>query len=118
MSRTLWPFAENDPEARQARLPAPSMLSPGTPRSTPGIVRVSWTKLRPLRGSVSIVLPSTVTLRSEDEVCTSVDTASIVTASVMSPISSATSVRIFWSTPTWTFESDTLLKPDISQATV
>ena len=54
MSRARWPFAEKEAESRQARPPAPSMLRPGTPRVTPGIVRVKLTKFRPFRGRVSI----------------------------------------------------------------
>ena len=46
------------------------------------------TKLRPFRGRLSIVLPSTVTLRSEEEVWTSGVSAWISTASVISPRSS------------------------------
>ena len=56
LSRARWPLAENDAEARQARLPAPSMFAPGMPRRTPGTVRVRLTKLRPLSGSASNLL--------------------------------------------------------------
>jgi len=37
LSRGRWPLAENDAEARHARLPAPSMFAPGMPRTTPGL---------------------------------------------------------------------------------
>ena len=75
LSRARWPLAENDAEARQARLPAPSMLAPGMPRSTPGTVRVRLTKLRPLSGSASICSLVTVVPSSDEEVCTSGDSA-------------------------------------------
>ena len=94
------------------------MLEPGLPRTTPGIVRVRLTKLRPFRGSDSIVLPSTVTLRSDEPVCTSGVSAWIVTASVIWPSSSLKSVRTFWSTPTWTFDMLVFLKPPISAVTL
>ncbi len=94
------------------------MLEPGLPRTTPGIVRVRFTKLRPFRGRLSIVLPSTVTLRSEDEVCTRGVSAWIVMTSVIWPSSRVMSMRTFWSTPRRTLDRLTFLKPLISAETV
>ena len=71
MSRGRWPLAENDAEARHARLPAPSMFAPGMPRTTPGTVRVRLTKLRPLSGSCRICSSLTVVPSSDEDVCTS-----------------------------------------------
>jgi hypothetical protein len=93
LSRGRWPLAENEAEARQARLPAPSMLAPGMPRRTPGMVRVRLTKLRPLSGSASICSFVTVVPSSDDEVCTSGDSAVMLTDSDMAPTSSLTSMR-------------------------
>ena len=74
--------------------------------------------MRPLRGRLSIVLPSTVTLRSDEPVCTSGVSAWIVTASVIWPSSSLKSVRIFWSTPTCTLDMLVFLNPLISAVTL
>ena len=118
LSRARWPLAENDAEARQARLPAPSMLAPGIPRSTPGTVRVRLTKLRPLSGSASICSLVTVVPSSDEEVWTSGDSAWMVTDSESAPTSSLTSMRTRWSTPSSTSDMVTVLKPEISAATV
>ncbi len=111
-------MAENAAEARQARLPAPSMLAPGMPRSTPGIVRVRLTKLRPFKGSALICSSTTVCPRSEDEVLSSGVSAWISITSSMAPISRPTSMRTRWSTPTWMFVLETFLKPVISAVTL
>ena len=113
-----WPFAENDAEARQARLPAPSMLPPGVPRRMPGTVRVRLTKFRPLSGSVLICSSTTVVPSSEDEVWRSGVSAWISTTSVMAPSSRARSMRTFWSTPSCTLVFETFLKPVSSAVTV
>src|SRR4029078_2109518 len=110
-------LAENEADARHARLPAPSMFAPGIPRTTPGIVRVRLTKLRPLSGSVLICSSLTVVPSSDDDVCTSGDRASIVTASETVPTSSVTSIRTRWSTPRSTFDIVTVLNPEISADT-
>ena len=90
MSRGRWPLAENDADARQARLPAPSMFAPGMPRTTPGTVRVRLTKLRPLSGSVLICSSDTVVPSSDVDVCTSGDAPVTVTDSSTAPTSSLT----------------------------
>ncbi len=82
------------------------------------MVRVRLTKLRPFRGSCLICSSVTVVDRSELEVWTSGVWATISTDSVMAPTSSLMSARTRWSTPTWTFDSDTVLKPLISPVTV
>ena len=89
-----------------------------TPRVTPGMVRVRLTKLRPLRGRLSIVFPSTVTLRSDDEVWSSEVSAWISTVSVIAPRSSLRSTLILWSTPRWTLAIETFENPVISALTV
>ena len=117
LSRARWPLAENDAEARQARLPAPSMFAPMLPRNTPGTVRVRLTKLRPLSGSACICSSLTVVPSSDDEVCTSGVWASMVTDSVMAPTSRVASMRARWSTPSSTLESAVALKPSSSTST-
>ena len=87
LSRARWPLAEKDADARQARLPAPSMLDPGIPRSTPGTARVRLTKLRPLSGSASICSLVTVVPSSDEEVCTSGELPTTVTVSAIAPTS-------------------------------
>ena len=94
------------------------MLAPGTGRSTPGIVRVRLTKLRPFSGNDSIcsfwiVVPSSELLDWMSGV-----SAWIVTASVICPSSSFRSALTFWSTPRWTFARLVFLKPLISAVTL
>ena len=81
-------------------------------------MRVRLTKLRPLRGRVLICSSTTVVPSSEDEVWRSGVSAWISTTSVMAPISSARSMRTFWSTPSCTLVFDTFLKPVSSAVTV
>src|SRR5215510_6316617 len=114
LSRVRMPLAENDAEARQARLPAPSMFAPGIPRITPGRVRVNWTKSRPFSGRFLICVSLIVPLRSELSVCTSDTVPWMVTDSVVAPTSSFRSTRAFWSTLSCTLASDSFLKPVIS----
>ena len=118
MSRGRWPFAEKDADARQASEPAPSMLAPGMPRRTPGMVRVKDTKLRPFKGRVLICDSSMVAASSEEEVCRSGVSAWIEIDSVTAPISSFRSMRTFASTPSWTLDMAIVLNPASSAATL
>jgi hypothetical protein len=93
LSRGRWPLAENDADARHARLPAPSMLAPGMPRRTPGTVRVRLTKLRPFSGNASICWFVTVVPSSDEEVCSSGDSPTTVIVSLIAPVSSFMSTR-------------------------
>ena len=118
MSRARFPLALKPDPARQASEPAPSMFAPGTGRSTPGMVRVRLTKLRPLRGRASIWRSAIVAPSSELLDWMSGVSAWMVTASVICPISSLRSRRTFWSTPTWTLARVIFLKPLTSPETV
>ena len=82
------------------------------------MVRVKLTKFRPFRGSASICSLAIVAPRSELLVWMSGVSASMVTDSVICPMSSLTSALTFWSTPTWTLERLTLRKPASSAVTV
>src|SRR5215471_13012736 len=110
LSRGRWPLAENDPEARHARLPAPSMFAPGTPRTTPGTVRVRLTKLRPLSGSVLICSSETVVPSSDVDVWMGGDEPVAVTDGATAPTSSFRWARKYWSTPHVTFVIETVSK--------
>ena len=93
LSRARWPLAENEAEARHARLPAPSMLEPGIPRRTPGTVRVRFTKFRPLSGSASICRIAHRRPELDEEVWSSGVSAVMLTDSVIAPTSSLRSMR-------------------------
>jgi hypothetical protein len=64
------------------------MFAPGTPRTTPGTVRVRLTKLRPFNGSVLICSSETVVPSSDVEVWMSGDAPVTVTDSSTAPTSS------------------------------
>jgi hypothetical protein len=55
---------------------------------------------------------------SDEEVCTSGDPAAMVTLSLSAPTSSLMSMRACWSTPRSMFDIVTVLKPEISAATL
>ena len=94
------------------------MFAPGTGRSTPGIVRVKLTKLRPFSGRASICSFATVVPSSELLVWMSGVSAWMVTDSAICPTSSLRSTLTFWSTPTWTLARLTFLKPLSSAVTL
>ncbi len=64
------------------------MFAPGMPRTTPGTVRVRFTKFRPFSGSVLICSSWTVVPSSDEEICTSGEAPLTVTVSDTAPISS------------------------------
>src|SRR5262245_56950250 len=94
------------------------MLAPGMPRTTPGIVRVRLTKLRPLSGSVLISSSFTVVPSSDDEVWTNGDAPVTVTDSSTAPTSSRALMRRCESTPRSASGTVTVLQPGSSALTM
>ncbi len=95
LSRVRMPLATKVDDMRQPSLPDPSLFAPGTPRDTPGISRVNWTKSRPFKGSSLTCVSFTVAPSSELSACTNETAAFTCTDSVTSPISSFRSTRAF-----------------------